>query len=424
MTVTSPFRWNLGIALLSLTLAPLSSAVAQVQHPKKPAASRPAPRAAAPSPSAKAAPPPADVDANGMPIIQTAAPFALLIDYDTGAVLLNKNGDKRMFPSSMTKMLTAYIVFDKLKKGDIKLDDELVVSERAWRTQGSKSFVPLGAHLKVEDLLRGVIIQSGNDACVVLAEGLAGSQEAFADEMNRWAKTLGLNDSNFRNPDGWPDPDHYSTARDLAILAERTIRDFPEYYKYYAEREFAFNGIKQGNRNPLLYQNFGADGLKTGHTDAGGYGVTASAVRDGRRLILVLNGMASMKERAQESQRVMDWGFREWGSYTLYKPGDKVADADVWLGTEKAVPVVAPKSLSVIMPRRARKDMKVTVSYDSPVPAPVHKGDPVGKLHVTAPNMTAVDLPLVAGADVAQLGVTGRMGAAMTYLVFGRGGTK
>jgi D-alanyl-D-alanine carboxypeptidase (penicillin-binding protein 5/6) len=283
-------------------------------------------------------------------------------------------------------------------------------------------FVPLNAHVKIEDLLRGMIIQSGNDACIVLAEGLYGSQEAFADEMNRWAKTLGLEDSNFRNPDGWPEADHYSTAHDLATIAMRTIRDFPEYYKYYAEREFTFNGIKQGNRNPLLYQNFGADGLKTGHTDLGGYGVTASAVRDGRRLILVLNGMSTMKERAQESQRVMDWGFREWGSYSLFKEGDKVADADVWLGTEKTVPLMAPKALSVIMPRRSRKDMKVSVNYDNPVPAPVHKGDRVGTLHVTAPAMDPVDLPLVAGADVGQLGVVGRMGAAVSYLVFGNNG--
>jgi D-alanyl-D-alanine carboxypeptidase (penicillin-binding protein 5/6) len=348
----------LALALLSLAAAPVAEA--QTGAPKKPpAAARPAPKAA---PAAKAALPAAETDANGMPVIQTAAKFALLVDYDTGAVLLNKNADERMYPSSMTKMLTAYMIFDKLKKGDIKLDDELVVSEKAWRQQGSKMFVPLGAKVKIEDLLRGVIIQSGNDACIVLAEGLSGSQEAFAEEMNKWAKQLGLRDSNFRNPDGWPDPDHYSTARDLATIAIRTIRDFPEYYKYYGEREYTFNGIKQGNRNPLLYQNFGADGLKTGHTDGGGYGVTASAVRDGRRLVLVLNGMSSMKERAQESQRVMDWGFREWGAYTLYKEGDKVADADVWLGDQKAVPLVAPKTLTATLPRRARRARKVTVS--------------------------------------------------------------
>jgi serine-type D-Ala-D-Ala carboxypeptidase (penicillin-binding protein 5/6) len=408
-------RLILALALLSLAAAPVAEA-----QTKKPAAARPAPKAA-PAAKAQAAPPAPEVDANGMPVIQTAAKYAYMVDADTGQVLLNKNGNERMYPSSMTKMLTAYMIFSKLKKGDIKLDDELVVSEAAWRQGGSKMFVPLGARVKIEDLLRGVIIQSGNDACIVLAEGLAGSQDAFAEDMNRWAKQLGMNDSNFRNPDGWPDPQHYSTAHDLATIAIRTIKDFPEYYKYYGEREFAFNGIKQGNRNPLLYQNFGADGLKTGHTEGGGYGVTASAVREGRRLVLVLNGMASMKERAQESQRVMDWGFREWGTYTLYKEGDKVADADVWLGDQKAVPLVAPKTLTASLPRRYRRDMKVTVSYQNPVPAPVHKGDPIGKLIVTAPNLKTLELPLVAGSDVGQLGVVGRMGAAVSYLVFGRG---
>jgi D-alanyl-D-alanine carboxypeptidase (penicillin-binding protein 5/6) len=419
MTVTSRFRWILGIALLSLTLAPLSAAVAQVQQPKKPAASRPAPRAAAPSTTAKAAPPPADVDANGMPIIQTAAPFALLIDYDTGAVLLNKNGDKRMFPSSMTKMLTAYIVFDKLKKGDIKLDDELVVSERAWRTQGSKSFVPLGAHLKIEDLLRGVIIQSGNDACVVLAEGLAGSQEAFADEMNRWAKTLGLNDSNFRNPDGWPDPDHYSTARDLAIVAERTIRDFPEYYKYYAERDFTFNGIKQGNRNPLLYKNSGADGIKTGHTDEAGFGLTVSVKRGDRHIVMVATGLKSMKGRSQEAEAIVDFAFREFQNYPIVKQGDELDQADVWLGEKTKVPLVATRDLVVTLPRSARKDMKVSVSYDGPLQAPVAAGTVVGTLTVTAPDMQPQTVPIATAGDVAALGPMGRMTKNLEGLIWG-----
>jgi D-alanyl-D-alanine carboxypeptidase (penicillin-binding protein 5/6) len=411
-------NWLFPLALLAVAALAAPPVSAQQHRPAQRPAAKPAPAQNSKPATGPAQP---EVDSNGMPVIQTAAPFALLVDYDTGMVLLDKNADKRMFPSSMTKMLTAYIIFDKLKKGDIKLDDEFTVSERAWRTGGSKMFVPLGARVKLEDLLRGVIIQSGNDACVVLAEGLAGSEEAFAEEMNKWAKQLGLRDSNFRNSDGWPDPNHYSTAHDLAVLAMRTIRDFPEYYKYYAEREYTFNGIKQGNRNPLLYQNFGADGLKTGHTDGGGYGVTASAVREGRRLVLVLNGMASMKERAQESQRVMDWGFREWGAYSLYKEGDKVADADVWLGDQKAVPLVAPKTLTATLPRRLRKDMKVMVSYENPAPAPIHKGDPLGMLRVTAPNMKTMELPLVAGAEVGQLGVVGRMGAAVSYLVFGRG---
>jgi D-alanyl-D-alanine carboxypeptidase len=361
----------------------------------------------------------------GVQTLQTTARQAIIVDYQTDTVLFEKNADERMPPSSMSKIMTAYLVFKEIKEGRLSLTDTLPVSEKAWRMQGSKMFVPLGGRVTVEDLLRGMIIQSGNDACIVLAEGIAGSEEAFAERMNEEARRLGLKDSNFRNASGWPDPDHYMTARDLAILAKRLIDDFPEFYKYYSEKSFTYGvdskgtPIRQGNRNPLLYKNTGADGIKTGHTEAAGYGLTASAVRDGRRIIMVLNGMPSMRNRAEESERLLDWAYREFGTYGLFKAGQGVETADVWLGDKPTVQLVAPKDVLVTMPRRARAQMKVTVVYDAPVPAPFTKGTELGKLIVTAPGIQTVEVPLVADSDVNQLGFTGRIGAAIGYLIWG-----
>jgi D-alanyl-D-alanine carboxypeptidase (penicillin-binding protein 5/6) len=327
----------------------------------------------------------------------------------------------------MSKVMTAYLVFSYLKEGRAKLEDELPVSENAWRTQGSKMFVPLGSRIKIEDLLQGMIVQSGNDACIVLAEGLAGSTGAFVEQMNQKAKEIGLKDSHFANVDGLPDPDHYMTARDLATLALRTIQDFPEYYHYYSEKEFRFHtvaanykevDINQGNRNPLLYKDLGADGLKTGHTDEAGYSLLGSAKRGDRRVIVVLSGLPSMKARAQESERLIDWAFREFNNYQLFAKGDKVEDAEVWLGSEAKVPLTVDNNLIVTIPRKARRDMKVSVSYDKPVPAPVKKGQPVGKVVVTVPDMPAAEATLVAGADVGRMGALGRVAMAAAHLIW------
>jgi D-alanyl-D-alanine carboxypeptidase (penicillin-binding protein 5/6) len=351
--------------------------------------------------------------------IETAARHALLLDDATGTVLLEKAADAAMPPSSMSKMMTVYMVFEQLKQGKLKMSDELGVSERAWRTQGSKMFTDINTRIRVEDLLRGVIVQSGNDACIVLAEGLAGSEEAFAERMNARGKQLGLANSTFRNSSGWPDRDHKMTARDLATIAQRTIRDFPEYYPMYAEKEFTWHKIKQGNRNPLLYKNLGADGLKTGHTEEAGYGLTASAVRDGRRLILVLNGLNSMNERSRESERLLDWGFREFANYALFKRDEIVEEAQVWLGQSPTVPLVATRDALVTLSRKARMGMKVTVVYDGPIKAPVAKGTELGKLVVSAPDAKPYEVPLVAAADVPQMGGPQRLIAAFKYLVFG-----
>ncbi|HEX3954561.1 MAG TPA: D-alanyl-D-alanine carboxypeptidase family protein [Stellaceae bacterium] len=351
--------------------------------------------------------------------IDTEAKHAFVIEVETGAVLLDKGADERVAPASMSKVMTAYVVFGLLKQGRAKLDDELPVSEHAWRTGGSKMFVPVGGRLKIDDLLRGMLVQSGNDACIVLAEGLAGSEDAFVDLMNAKAKEIGLTNSHFADVDGLPNPDHWMTARDLATLAIRTQQDFPEYYHYYSEKDYNFNNINQGNRNPLLYKDLGADGMKTGHTDESGYSLLGSVHRGNRRVILVLAGMPTMKSRASEGERVTEWAFREFNDYQLFSAGDKVDDADVWLGTEPKVPLAVNKDLLVTMPRKSRKDMKVTVSYNKPIPAPVHKDMEVGKVVVTAPDLSTVEMPLVTAGNVDRMGAFGRMAMVAANLIWG-----
>jgi len=351
--------------------------------------------------------------------METQAKHAFIIEVETGTVLLDKSADERMPPASMSKIMTAYIVFDMLEQGRAKLEDELPVSERAWRLQGSKMFVPIAGRITIDDLLKGVIIQSGNDACLVLAEGLAGSEEAFVELMNQKAKEIGLQDSHFANVDGLPSPDHWMTARDLATLSIRTIKDFPEYYHYYGQMDYEFNNIRQGNRNPLLYKGVGADGLKTGHTEEAGYSLTASVKREDRRIILVLGGLPSMKARSQESERLIDWAFREFNDYKLFARGDRVEDVEVWLGSEPKVPLTVAKDLVVTLPRKLRKDMKVTIDYNRPIPAPVRKGQALGKLMVTAPDVPSTEATLIAGTDVDRMDTLGRVATLAGYLVWG-----
>lgn len=351
--------------------------------------------------------------------IETTAAHAYLVDFETGAVLLDKTSDARMYPASMTKMMTVYLLMQRLKDGRLSLDDTLSVSEKAWRKGGSKMWVEVGKQVRIEDLIRGIVVQSGNDATIVVAEGLAGTEDAFAREMTATAKKLGMTGTQFRNASGWPDPEHYTTAHDLAVLAIAIIRDFPEMYHYFAETEFAYNGIKQQNRNPLLYKDIGADGLKTGHTEDSGYGLVGSAVRDGRRLVVVLNGMSSTAERSQESEKLLNWGFREWNSYALFKAGETVMDAKVWLGSEGTVPLVVEEDVSLTMRRRARNDLKVSVRYDEPIAAPIAAGTQIASLIVTAPGIETLEIPLKAGADIEQLGPVGRLTAAVNFLVWG-----
>ncbi len=350
--------------------------------------------------------------------IDTAARYAFIVDFNTGASLLDKDADIQQPPSSMTKLMTAYIVYSMLKLGRLKLDQELPVSDKAWRMQGSKMFVPQGGSVKVEDLIRGMIIQSGNDACIVLAEGIAGSEDQFVEQMNAKAHDLGLTNTNYANCTGWPDATQHMSCRDIATLASHIIRDFPEYYHYDKETSFKYNGISQENRNSLVQKGL-ADGLKTGHTDAGGYGLVGSADRGGRRVILVVNGLTSMHARAEESERLLEWSFREFENVTLFNAGDTVETVKVWLGTEPTVPLVGGRDLVITMPRQWRNTAKIEVQYAAPVPAPIGRGDTLGKLVVGGKGVPDMQVPLLAGADVPRQGLPGRAVSVLSHYVLG-----
>lgn len=405
-------RWFGSIA----AAATLAVTVLTASHDLSPAIAAPKPRPDNGATAGKTKPP---IPLEVVGPIDTQARSALVMEVETGTVLLDKNAAERIPPASMSKLMTAYIVFDYLKQGRAKLDDELPVSEKAWRTSGSKTFVPLGERVKISDLIRGMIVQSGNDACVVLAEGLAGSEAAFVEEMNRKGKEMGLKNSHFANVDGLPSPDHWMSARDLAIVAFRTIKDFPQFYEIYGEKEFTFNKITQGNRNPLLYKDLGADGLKTGHTEEAGYSLVGSAKRGDRRVLVVLSGLPSSKARAQESERLIEWAFREYSAVPLFMAGATVDEAAVWLGEQPKVPLTVEKDLAVTVPRKSRKDMKVTVAYDQPAAAPIKKGQPLGKVVITVPDMEPVEAPLIAATDVERMGPLGRIATVAGHLVWG-----
>lgn len=362
------------------------------------------------------------------PVFDTVASHAYLVDYDTGAVLLDKNADELMPPASMSKLMTAYILFEKIQSGQIKLDDTFEVSTNAWKKGGEKSgsstmFLKPHSKVKVEDLIKGIIIQSGNDACITVAENIAGSEENFAQEMTLRAREIGLEKSTFKNATGWPNKEHLMTSKELAMLAQKLITQFPEFYKYYSEKSFKYNGIKQENRNPLLYSMPDqADGLKTGHTTKSGYALVGSAKsKDGkRRLILVVNGLKSMKERGAEAKKIMEWGLREFENYSLFKDGQTVADIPVWLGADETVPAVLSKDALVTIHRLDKPKTKVIVSYDSWVKAPVKKGAQIASLNVILPDGMTYRFPLVAAKDVEKIGFFGKMKAAISSLFYGQ----
>jgi len=351
--------------------------------------------------------------------VETTALHAILIDTSTGTILMEKDADVGTAPASMSKIMVLYMLFERLADGNLTMEDTFAVSEKAWRMGGSKMFVGVNTRVTISDLLRGVIVQSGNDASIVIAEGLGGTESNFAVEMTERAAELGLTNSVFKNATGWPEEGHVMSARDIATLALRLITDFPQYYAIFAETSFTYNDIKQSNRNPLLYDFPGADGLKTGHTEASGYGLAASAVRNGRRLILILNGLESVQDRTREAERLLDWGFREFSNYTLFTEGEVVDNAPVWLGAQATVPLVIQDELTLTLSRTARRNMTVKTVYQSPIPARIEAGTELAKLVIEAPDIPSVELPLVAGADVERLGVLGRLGAAVSFLVWG-----
>lgn len=346
----------------------------------------------------------------------TSARWAYVLNSTTGTVLLEKDADQRMPPSSLTKMMTAYVVFAFLASGRTQLDQHFPVSDKAWRMQGSKMFVPHGENVSVRDLIQGMLIQSGNDACIVLAEGIAGSEARFVEMMNQAAGRLGLTGSHFTNVTGWPDDNHYMTARDVGVVAQRLIRDFPQYYSFFGEKDFTYNHIHQGNRNVLVDKGL-ADGLKTGHTDAGGFGLCASSLRNGTRVIVVINGTDSSNERAHEGERLMSWAFETFETVTFVKKGQILEEnAAVWMGQSRTVPLLAARDVTMTIPVGWRSRVHIDVEYPSPLHAPVKAGQEWGRVSVTLPEHSPQVQPLLVGQSVESLGLVGR---AMTRLGYG-----
>ena len=347
--------------------------------------------------------------------IETKAKYALLMDADTGYVMFDKKADEAMHPASMSKLMTSYIVEEALKSGKYTEDTEFTVSENAWKkggakTGGSTMFLNIGQKVKLIDLLKGINIQSGNDACIVVAEGMAGTEEAFAAKMTQKAKKLGLQHSTFANATGIPDPNHLMSARDLALLSQHIINDFPEYYPIYSQKEFTYNGIKQGNRNPLLYSLQGADGLKTGHTSQSGYGLTASVkAPDGRRLILVVNGLSSMNERANEARNLMNYGLSHFENLTVLDTAKSVVSIPVWMGEKGEIMAYPAEKLAQTHPLGEEVKITSVVEYQTPLVAPVQKGQKVGTITTTLPDGNIHEMDLISGEFVEKLGFFARI---------------
>ncbi|MEX0645887.1 MAG: D-alanyl-D-alanine carboxypeptidase family protein [Parvularculaceae bacterium] len=342
--------------------------------------------------------------------VATPAKHAIIMDYATGAVLFEKDADTPTGPSSMSKLMTVAIVFERLKAGELKLTDEFFVSEKAWRErEGSTMWVRVNTKIPVIDLLRGIIVQSGNDACIVIAENIAGSEDAFADLMTKKAREWGMANSTFANSSGLPDERHQMSMNDLAILARKIIHDYPEYYALFAEREFTWEKIRQPNRNPLFDTVEGSDGLKTGHTEQSGFGIVGSAVQDGERRILVVNGLGSEKERATESARLFRVAFNDFTTKTLYKPGDIVGDAQVFKGQVASVPLITKEPVTVIVHRSLLNAVNATVVYEGPITAPIADSQQIGYLRVEAAGGSPREYPLYAGRAIRETGILGKI---------------
>jgi D-alanyl-D-alanine carboxypeptidase (penicillin-binding protein 5/6) len=366
-------------------------------------------------------------------IINTSAKYAILMDYDSGRILLNKNSKVAMAPASMSKLMTIYMVFEAIKLDRISLDTELLVSENAWRKKdkkngkelspsGSSMFLEPLTKVTVEELLRGIIVQSGNDACIVIAEALNGSEEAFAEKMNEKSIELGLKDSHFTNSTGWPDKNHLMSSLDLAKLANKLYKEFPEYMHYFSEKKFTYNGIAQSNRNPVLYQDIGADGLKTGYTKISGHGLVASAVQEnGKRLILVLNGVEGKKLRAIEAERILSWGFREFQNIVLFEKNEIVDVANIWLGNRPTVPLIVKEKIVLTLSKANKKnDLKAIVKYISPLMPPLNKDTSVAKLLIKTNNGELVsEHKLYLEYEINKAGPMGRLFGSLSYLIWG-----
>lgn len=354
--------------------------------------------------------------AQAQAIFDSQAPNVLVIDYNTGQVLLERNADEPLPPASMSKLMTLLMLFEAVEEGRVAMDTQWTVSERAYRMGGSRMFLEMRDRPTTEDLIRGIAVLSGNDASVVVAEGLAGSEEAFARLATARARQLGMENTTLVNASGWPDPQHRMSLRDLAILAQHMIDNHSRFYSYLAEERFVWNNIDQRNRLPLLGEGLGFDGLKTGHTTEAGYALTGSAVQGERRLVFVFSGLGSAQDRIREAERIVNWGFRQFSERRLAEEGQVLAEAEVWMGAERRVPLVAPRALSVLVPALSDGEMAARVEYDGPVTAPIEAGQELGRLVIELSGLEPVSHPLVAGADIASGGFVPRVRSAAIVL--------
>ena len=349
--------------------------------------------------------------------IETKADSAIILDVNSNTILFEKNADERQGPASMSKLMLIYMVFERLQNKTLTIDQELLVSKKAWKFGGSKMFVNIGDMVSVENLLKGIIVQSGNDACIVLAEGLSGTEENMVDEMNEKAVEIGLTNSNFQNVTGWPHEDHYMSLKDIAYLSKLIITNFFEYYYLFAINEFTYNNIKQFNRNKLISID-GFDGLKTGRTSQSGYGIVASSKRENRRIISVVNGLNSEKERINETKKLVNWSFREFVNYDLYKSGDSIQFAKVWLGKESFVPLVLNEDLSITIKKKNSDKFKIKLVYEIPIVSPIKKGDKLAELQlIEGDNVTIKNI--YSGKDIDKVSWFYRSFSIINYLLFG-----
>lgn len=350
---------------------------------------------------------------------ESQAKQILLIDKETGSVLYERNPDELMPPSSMSKLMLAYCVFERLKSGKNNLSDTFLISKDAWKMRGSRMFLKVDTKATLDELIHGLVVQSGNDAAIALAEGIWGSEQKAVEKFNQKAKEIGLVQSHFANVTGLPNPEHLMTARDLVKLATKIMDDFPEYYPLFSIKEYTYNNITQPNLNPLLKLEKPADGLKTGHTDKGGYGLTASIERDGRRLVLVMNGLKTMWNREQDTKKIVEWAFSKFKNYHLFKPNEAIETVDVWLGDKQAVPLITKEKIVVNMLRKAKSQLKVQMNYTTPLVAPFSKDQKVGEIIVSAPGSPTKTYALYPAEDSSKLKGFSRMKAAFHYLLYG-----
>ena len=351
--------------------------------------------------------------------IKSPAKQVILYDHEADEVLFEKNADQIMKPASMAKVMTAYIIFDKLKDQSLQMSDTFLVSNRAWRMGGSRSFLELNTNVSIKDLLLGLIVQSGNDAAVVLAEGVSGEEEAFAREMNRYAKILGMNNTYFTNATGWPHPDLKTTSRDLIILTRNIIHNFPKLYELFNEKIFTYNNIKQSNRNPLLYSMNGADGLKTGHTNESGYGLIGSIKKNNRRVSIVINRLNSKKKRTFESKRLFNIVFRETALLSLFNDKKSLAKANVWLGKQSQVNLVAEKAFKKIISPLELNKTKIKIQWQDPISAPIAKGNKVGNIFIDIPGKELIKQNIVSSQSIDTMSTFMKAKSILMYLLYG-----